>query len=66
MCHGKLDLSLKIGNTLYRDMQMGPLGEVHVHMGDQLLHHVFHVCDRSFVSNRECATLLRLDVALFF
>ena len=45
-------------------MQMGPLGEVHVHLGDQLLHHVFiHVCDRSFVSNREWATLLRLGLA---
>ena len=42
----------KIGNTLDRDMQMRPLGEVHVHLGDQLLHHVFiQVCDRSFVSN---------------
>ena len=30
------------------------------------LHHVFiHVCDRSFVSNRECATLLRLGLAYF-
>ena len=45
----------KIGNTLDRDMQMGPLGGVHVHLGDQLLHHVFiHVCDRSFVQPRVC------------
>ena len=28
-------------NTLDRDMQLGPLGGVHVHLGDQLLHHVF-------------------------
>ena len=43
---------------------MGPLGGVHVHLGDQLLHHVFiHVCDRSIVSNRECATLLLLGLA---
>ena len=66
MCHRKLDLSLKKENTLDRDMQMEPLGEVHVGLGDQLLHHVFiHVCDRSFVSNRECATLLRLGLAYF-
>ena len=48
-------------------MQVGPLGELHVRLGDQLLHHVFiHVCDRSFVSNRECAALLRLGLAFFF
>ena len=47
-------------------MQVGPLGELHVRMGDQLLHHVFiHVCDRSFVSNTECAALLRLGLAYF-
>ena len=47
-------------------MHMGPLGDVHVLLGDQLLHHVsIHVCDRSFVSNRECATLLRLGLVYF-
>ena len=36
---------------------MGPLGEVHVHMGDQLLHNVFiHVCDRSFVQTRDSSS----------
>ena len=54
-----------MGNTLDRDMQMGPLGEVHVGLGDQLLHHVFiQVCDRSFVQPRVGMSLIDECTAL--